>query len=112
MSEAVTLSTHVLDTAGGRPAEGVELTLLDAAGAVLATVHTNADGRVPAWPGITELAPGRYRLRFAVGAWLEAAGTDGFYDDVEIAFRATEPGAHYHVPLLISPFGYSTYRGS
>lgn len=112
MSEAVTLSTHVLDTARGRPAEGVELTLMDADGRTLAAVRTNEDGRVPTWPGAETLAPGRYRLRFAVGAWLAADGTEGFYDDVEIAFRATEPGAHYHVPLLLSPFGYSTYRGS
>lgn len=112
MSEPVTLSTHVLDTARGRPAEGVELTLLDERGEVLASARTNADGRVPVWTGIDALAPGRYRLRFAVGAWFAADGTDGFYDDVEIAFRATAPGAHYHVPLLISPFGYSTYRGS
>ena len=51
-------------------------------------------------------------LRFAVGDWLAADGRDGFYEDVEIAFKATEPGSHYHVPLLVSPFGYSTYRGS
>ena len=112
MSEPITLSTHVLDTARGCPAAGLALTLLDAAGTELATVHTNDDGRVPAWPGVDALAPGRYRLRFGVGAWLAAAGREGFYDDVEIAFRATEPGAHYHVPLLVSPFGYSTYRGS
>ncbi|MEE4299343.1 MAG: hydroxyisourate hydrolase [Pseudomonadales bacterium] len=112
MSEPVTLSTHVLDTARGRPAEGVELSLLDAQGQALATVRTDADGRAAVWPGVDALAPGRYRLRFAVGTWLAGDGVEGFYDDVEIAFRATEPGAHYHVPLLISPYGYSTYRGS
>lgn len=111
MSENVSLSTHVLDTARGRPAAGLKLELFDANGAVLAEAVTNEDGRVGAWAG-SELPPGRYRLRFAVGDWLAAAGRDGFYEDVEIAFKATEPGSHYHVPLLVSPFGYSTYRGS
>jgi 5-hydroxyisourate hydrolase len=112
VSEPISLSTHVLDTALGRPAAGIELTLLDETGRTLSTARTDEDGRVKGWTGVDALAPGRYRLRFAVGAWLADAGRDGFYDDVEIAFRATEPGAHYHVPLLVSPFGYSTYRGS
>ena len=112
MTDPVSLSTHVLDTARGSPAAGIELTLLDEDGRTLSSARTDADGRVTAWPGLDALRPGRYRLRFAVGAWLAADGREGFYDDVEIAFRATDPGAHYHVPLLVSPYGYSTYRGS
>ena len=111
MTGAVTLSTHVLDTARGRPAAGVALTLLDADGARITTARTDADGRVARWPGVEALPAGRYRLCFEVGPWFAEQGVDGFADDVEIAFRATEADAHYHVPLLISPFGYSTYRG-
>ena len=96
-----TLSTHVLDTAAGRPAAGVPVTLLDAAGTTLAEGATDADGRVGSLGG--ELAPGTYRLRFAV------AGP--FYPEVVVAFTiATDE--HHHVPLLLSPYGYSTYRGS
>lgn len=96
-----TLSTHVLDTAAGRPASGIPVTLLDAGGAALAEGVTDSDGRVGSLGG--ELAMGTYRLRFAV---------DGpFYPEVVVAFRITAD-QHHHVPLLLSPFGYSTYRGS
>ncbi|QDO87163.1 hydroxyisourate hydrolase [Ornithinimicrobium ciconiae] len=96
-----TLSTHVLDTAAGRPAPGVPVTLLDAADAVLAEASTDADGRVGSLGG--ELTPGTYRLRF---------GVDGpFYPEIVVAFRIVAD-EHHHVPLLLSPFGYSTYRGS
>ena len=107
-----TLSTHVLDTMHGRPAAGVRLRLEDAAGAVLFTGETNADGRCP---GLPELVPGRYVLTFAVAAYFAAAGValpnPPFLDDVAIAFGASDDW-HYHVPLLVSPFAYSTYRGS
>jgi len=96
-----TLSTHVLDTAAGRPATGVPVTLLDAEGATLADAVTDDDGRVGSLGG--ELTPGTYRLRFAV---------DGpFYPEVVVSFRV-EADEHHHVPLLLSPYGYSTYRGS
>jgi 5-hydroxyisourate hydrolase len=96
-----TLSTHVLDTSAGRPAAGVPVTLLDADGAVLAAAATDADGRVGSLGG--ELAPGTYRLRF---------GVDGpFYPEVVVAFTISAD-EHHHVPLLLSPYGYSTYRGS
>jgi 5-hydroxyisourate hydrolase len=96
-----TLSTHVLDTAAGRPAAGVPVTLFDADGSTLADAVTDADGRVGSLGG--ELASGRYRLRF---------GVDGpFYPEVVVTFTIAAD-EHHHVPLLLSPYGYSTYRGS
>lgn len=107
-----TLSTHVLDTMHGRPASGVKLLLEDAAGTALFAGETNDDGRCP---GLPELAPGRYALVFAVAEYFASAGVamadPPFLDEVCIAFGMAD-GGHYHVPLLVSPFAYSTYRGS
>ena len=107
-----TLSTHVLDTMHGRPAAGVQLWLEDGAGEVLFAGETNADGRCP---GMPELLPGRYAVTFAVAEYFAAAGValpdPPFLQDVRIAFGVAD-GGHYHVPLLVSPFAYSTYRGS
>jgi 5-hydroxyisourate hydrolase len=111
------LTTHVLDTARGRPAAGLRITLRDAAGAVLAEVKTNADGRTDA-PILPKerFAPGIYELTFHAGDYLRATGQAGdeplFLDQVPIRFGMSDRAAHYHVPLLLSPFGYSTYRGS
>ena len=114
------LTTHVLDTAGGRPAAGVRIELfrLEATGReILGDVLTNDDGRcdAPLLAG-TAFAPGRYELVFHVGAYLRASGValpdPAFLDEVPIRFGVDRPGEHYHVPLLISPYGYSTYRGS
>jgi 5-hydroxyisourate hydrolase len=118
------VTTHVLDTAHGRPAAGValELVLLHATGGagpadgVVARAVTNADGRTDApliAPGALEA--GVYELRFAVGAYF--AGADGlgdppFLDVVPVRFGVADAGAHVHVPLLVSPWSYSTYRGS
>ncbi|MCC6007457.1 MAG: hydroxyisourate hydrolase [Rhodobacteraceae bacterium] len=114
------LTTHVLDTARGCPAAGLRITLhrIDPAGPVaLADVVTNGDGRTDAPilpPGALEA--GTYELRFAVGDYLRATGMAGgeplFLDEVPIRFGIADAGQHYHVPLLLSPFGYSTYRGS
>ena len=107
------LTTHVLDTAHGSPAAGVEVTLCDAAGNEITRGTTNADGRLsdPLLPeGGLEAAT--YRMRFDTGAYFAASGTAGFYPYVEVVFTITAPAEHYHVPLLLSPFGYSTYRGS
>ena len=106
-----TLSTHVLDTALGRPAEGVRVTL-ERGAEVLASGVTDADGRVREWSGAgTEFQPGAYRLRFWVEEYFTKGGRDFFYTEITVNFKvASEP--HYHVPLLLSPFGYSTYRGS
>jgi 5-hydroxyisourate hydrolase len=107
----ISLSTHVLDTAHGRPAAGVTLRLL-AGDETLFSGMTNEDGRCP---GIPPIDPGRYSLLFAVAAYFRAAGVDlpdpPFLDIIAIDFGVSEDG-HYHVPLLVSPYGYSTYRGS
>ena len=112
------LTTHVLDTARGVPAAGLRITLdrLDGTGRErLAEVATNADGRTdgPILPR-ERFAPGIYELTFHAGNYLRGSGTaltePAFLDEVPIRF-GMEAG-HYHVPLLLSPFGYSTYRGS
>jgi 5-hydroxyisourate hydrolase len=108
-----TLSTHVLDTASGKPARGIRVTLERASdGQPLGAGVTDADGRVRDFPPLhAPLTSGEYRLRFVVGEYLTATHGDAFYSEIVIAIRL---GAdeHYHVPLLLSPFGYSTYRGS
>ena len=104
------LTTHVLDTAHGRPAAGVGIELVRLDGddrTPLTAVTTNADGRTDE-PLLTELQVARYELTFAVGAYF---GT-GLFDEVPIRFRIEDADAHYHVPLLVSPWSYSTYRGS
>ena len=105
----MSLSTHVLDMALGRPAAGLGVTLRDAGGAVLAEETTDADGRVGGLP-----APGAgvFTLGFATAAYYAASGRPCFYPSVEVRFEVTEPEEHHHVPLLLSPYGYSTYRGS
>lgn len=114
------LSTHVLDTARGQPAPGVQLTLLEigASGAAeITAARTNQDGRTdePLIAG-EPLRIGTYELRFHVGAYFAGVGYDvadpAFLDMVPIRFAISEPEAHYHVPLLVSPWTYTTYRGS
>ena len=103
------LSTHVLDTAGGRPAAGLRITLESADGTVLAEAVTDADGRVGDLAA--DLVAEDHVLRFGTGAWFADRGTTAFYPEVVVTF-AVGDDEHYHVPLLLSPFGYSTYRGS
>lgn len=115
-----TLSTHVLDTARGRPAAGVPINLdfhRPTSGLSpwqeLAKGVTNDDGRVKDFlPAGTRLEPGLYRMSFNTGAYFKAQGVRGFYPYVEVVFEITATDEHHHVPLLLSPFGYSTYRGS
>lgn len=111
----MTISTHVLDTALGVPAAGVAVVLyaVDAGGgrAVVSRATTNADGRMDA-PLAAAPARGLYELVFSVGAYFEGRGTASFYDEVPVRFRIDDETARYHVPLLISPWAYSTYRGS
>jgi 5-hydroxyisourate hydrolase len=111
------LTTHVLNTAEGIPAAGMRFSLRDGAGNVLCEAATNADGRAdaPLLEGAGLLA-GRYVLVFATADYFRSRGLSladpPFLDVVEIAFGMADPAGHYHVPLLVSPFSYSTYRGS
>jgi 5-hydroxyisourate hydrolase len=112
------LTVHVLDTALGQPAVGLPLSLFridNVIHAQLGAWCTNSDGRcdAPLLAG-DALLPGTYEILFNVRAWREIAGAAevGFYDLIPIRFRITDPTTHYHIPLLLSPYGYSTYRGS
>lgn len=113
------LTTHVLDTAHGRPAAGLGIALyrLEPEAVEVARAVTNSDGRCDA-PLIPdgEMAPGRYELIFHAGAYFDALGLalpdPKFLDEIPIRFGIANGTAHYHVPLLLSPFGFSTYRGS
>ena len=104
------LSTHVLDAVTGRPATAVTVALTDGDGTTVATGNTDDDGRIAALAD--RLGPGIYRLTFATGAYFAAQAVTAFYPEVVIAFEITDAQAHYHVPLLLSPYAYSTYRGS
>ena len=114
------LTTHVLDTVLGRPGSGMRLALFQLDGAertLLKAAVTNADGRVdePLLAGET-MRRGTYELVFEVGHYFKLQGTDlpapPFFDEVPIRFGIADPAGHYHVPLLVSPFAFSTYRGS
>lgn len=112
------LTTHVLDTALGRPASGmaIDLVRLGTAERALVSARTNADGRVdrPLLEG-ADFFPGTYELRFHAGDYLRSSfrlPENPFLDLIPIRFGIASPDEHYHVPLLLSPYGYSTYRGS
>lgn len=110
------LTTHVLDTARGCPGADIAVTLdrLDDAGAwrPVSAGRTNADGRLPGLLPPGALARATYRLRFDIDGYNAQLGQQGFYPYAEIVFRVTAPEQHHHVPLLLSPYGYQTYRGS
>ena len=109
------LTTHILDTALGCPAAGVSVVcervvagkFVEAARGI-----TDADGRIEGLLQPGQLHLGVWRLSFDTGAYFDGCGTPGFYPIVRIVFEVSSPGDHHHVPLLLSPFGYSTYRGS
>ncbi len=109
------ITTHVLDTTAGRPAVGVEVRLSsrDARGAwhEIGSGTTDVDGRVVDLLATT-FESGEYRLRFETGAYFDRLGITAFYPYVEVTFSVAHPTEHYHVPILLNPFGYSTYRGS
>lgn len=114
----MSISTHVLDTATGTPAVGLAYSLVradpsssDGSGAVLAAGVTDDDGRGPDLSGVAVPA-GIYRMTFDTGGYQRTRGADGFYPEAVVCFEVTDPAAHHHVPLILSPFGYSTYRGS
>jgi 5-hydroxyisourate hydrolase len=111
------ITTHVLDVAQGRPAVGVPVLLeahpIGGTWTPMASGMTDADGRVQ---GLLEphaaVAPGRYRLTFDTAAYFLGQGIDAFFPEVRVVFEVRDSSRPYHVPLLLSPFGYSTYRGS
>lgn len=107
------ITTHVLDTSKGRPAEGVPVVLEFKKGPKweeLGKGTTNADGRIGLLSEKYRLEKGTYRITFDTGAYFRAGQVKGLYPSVSIVFEMEE--GHYHIPLLLSPFGYSTYRGS
>jgi 5-hydroxyisourate hydrolase len=110
----VTLSTHVLDATTGRPAAGVQVRLERSAGdgwSAESEGQTGTDGRLRL-PDGAAASPGVYRITFGSGAYFSARGSSSFYPEVTVTFEVTGQGDHYHVPLLLSPYAYSTYRGS
>jgi 5-hydroxyisourate hydrolase len=116
------ITTHVLDTAAGRPARGVPVELERAASEsvfggvtewqMIGGGATDADGRCKELTKPGPVEPGTYRIRFQTGVYFDSIKTAGFFPVVEIQFTVVDGAAHYHVPLLLSPYGYSTYRGS
>ncbi|MEM9192082.1 MAG: hydroxyisourate hydrolase [Myxococcota bacterium] len=112
---ASAITTHILDTAVGRPAAGVPVEIYregPGPSTLLGQGVTDEDGRISDLLAPGPLEKGTFRLVFYVGPYLEAQGRPGFYPEVPVIFQVQEEGEHYHVPLLLNPFGYSTYRGS
>ena len=105
----MSVSTHVLDSVTGRPAAGIAVRLFGSTD-LLAEGVTDGDGRCRLSEGPTEV--GIHRIVFATGAWFDAQGRETFYPEVVLSFVVREPTEHFHVPLLLAPFAYSTYRGS
>ena len=117
----MSISTHVLSAVDGVPAEGMEIRLeqidvadtgVDPTVTLIGRGVTNGDGRCPSLTEALALQPGQYRMRFETGAWFARRSIATFYPVVEVTFQVIDASAHHHVPLLISPFAYSTYRGS
>ena len=110
------ISTHILDTSRGKPAAGVVVTLEQLVNGNWSQINnavTDTDGRVAALlPAGTELSAGNYRLRFATGDYFHGLGQVVFYPEIIVQVRFDAPSGRYHLPLLLGPFGYSTYRGS
>lgn len=110
------ITTHILDTTLGKPAQGVSIVLehltTEKKWIPLGEGKTNSDGRLPdLLSSEIKLSPGTYRLIFDTDSYFKTNGIKGFYPSVTIAFEVVD-NSHYHVPLLLNPFGYSTYRGS
>jgi 5-hydroxyisourate hydrolase len=110
------ITTHVLDTSRGTPAVNLKVVLEVYTPAKewkeLARSATNTEGRIPDLvPGTAVFAPGIYRLTFLTGAYFQSVGAEAFYPYVPVVFELRDLQSHYHIPLLLNPFGYSTYRG-
>jgi 5-hydroxyisourate hydrolase len=109
------ISTHVLDIARGRPAAGVPVSIEKKEGDAFVRLNagaTDADGRMKDLVPEGQLSEGTFRVTFDTGAYFAAQGVEGFYPEATVVFVVRDAGTHYHVPLLLSPYGYSTYRGS
>ncbi len=110
------ITTHVLDTARGRPAAGIPVTLEVLTGGnnwkPVGHSRTDADGRAKDLQAGAKLEAGTYRLRFDTGAYFRAQGVESFHPEIMVQFAVRDAAQHYHVPLLLSPYGYTTYRGS
>ncbi|HKI00747.1 MAG TPA: hydroxyisourate hydrolase [Thermoanaerobaculia bacterium] len=110
------ITTHVLDTSRGRPASGIPVILeirSEAGWREIGRAGTDQDGRArQLLPEGAPFAEGVYRLTFGIETYFQAQGIEGFYPEASIVFHVRDAAQHYHVPLLLSPFGYSTYRGS
>jgi len=105
------ISAHVLDAGAGKPAAGIEVRLSAGDGRQVAFAVTDADGRVSDL-GPELLAPGDYTVSFATGSYFASHGQAGFYPRVDVRFTVSGGEPHYHIPLLLGPFAYTTYRGS
>jgi len=105
------ISTHILDTHLGKPAANVTIKLFAEDGSLLGEALTNTDGRVTDF-GLTEFKAGNYSLEFAISVYFEGLGLETFFPKAVIHFQVKDASQHFHIPLLISPFAYSTYRGS
>lgn len=111
------ITTHILDTSNGKPAADIDVQLLVQRETIWETLgkgQTDTDGRTGFLPADTDgpLQAGNYKIRFSTEQYFKEQGIDTFYPWVEIAFKLPDNAGHYHVPLLISPFGFTTYRGS
>lgn len=109
------ITTHVLDTVTGRPAAGLNVTLFRQTGndwAQIAQGTTNEDGRITDWLSGHSREKGTYKVDFDTGAWFQQQQRPRFYPQVSIVFAIEQPDEHYHIPLLLSDHGYTTYRGS
>ncbi|MFT4518981.1 MAG: 5-hydroxyisourate hydrolase [Halioglobus sp.] len=110
------ITTHILDTARGCPAAGVSISLhceSEGESQIIGSGKTNSDGRISDLLAADKVLPaGSYRMHFAVAPYFEQAGDTVFYPWADVVFNVDDSGTHYHIPLLLAPFGYSTYRGS
>ena len=107
------ITTHILDTSRGRPAGAVNVNLYrDPDSGPIAAGVTDVDGRVLDWDRSLERLAGSYRLEFDVEGYFSGIGETSFYSNIQIAFKVVDESEYFHVPLLLNPFGYSTYRGS
>ncbi len=114
MSQKSPVTTHILDLGSGKPAAGVSVSLYrvtEQSETCIAKGITDDDGRVMSWFD-TPVETGHYRIRFATGDWYQSRGLETFFPEVCLDFRVSDPDSHYHVPLLLNQWGFSTYRGS